>query len=76
MIPVINVRSVSKKLTSIKVNIIHISQSTYSMAGSGPTVDVSLIDEEYEDTDGLAEAMDAWGRLFSLGKGLKGIGKS
>lgn len=46
------------------------------MAGSGPTVDAALFEEEdFEDTDGLPEGIESWGRLFSLGKGLKGIGE-
>ena len=45
------------------------------MAGSGPTLDIGMLDEDIEDVDGVDdEGHEAWGRLFPLGKGLKGLG--
>lgn len=45
----------------------------------GPTLDIGdLSDEEdgAEGIDGETESQMLWGRLFPLGKGLTGIGKS
>ena len=45
------------------------------MAFSGPTLEAGIFEEEEEeDIDGEAGNLDAWGRLFPLGKGLNGLG--
>ncbi len=45
------------------------------MAGSGPTLDVGMLDEDFEDVDGGDDdGVEAWGRLFPLGNSLKGLG--
>ena len=44
------------------------------MAGSGPTLDVCMLEYEEDDIDGESQSVQSWGRLFPLGKGLKGIG--
>ena len=45
------------------------------MASSGPTLDVGMVDEDEEEIDGELDVPEAWGRLYPLGKGLKGVGK-